>query len=100
MDCPFGSVVWRVKAKVHRPGAFRTKLVAAREVTVVSCISEEDIEEDNIFIQRQWEQELHYLIAIGGRSFYIGGTIPITITLMPLSKLKIYQLSVYIEGEC
>ncbi|KAJ4483523.1 hypothetical protein J3R30DRAFT_1795172 [Lentinula aciculospora] len=40
---------------------------------------------------------LHYLITISGRSFPIGGTIPIEITLMPLEKVRVHRVSVVIE---
>ncbi|KAJ4487300.1 hypothetical protein C8J55DRAFT_507535 [Lentinula edodes] len=40
---------------------------------------------------------LHYLITISGRSFPIGGVIPIEITLMPLEKVRVHRVSVNIE---
>lgn len=42
---------------------------------------------------------LHYLITISGRSFPIGGMIPIEITLMPLEKVRVHRVSVNIERE-
>jgi hypothetical protein len=100
MHCDFGSVVWRLNANAHRPGTFKTKLTAMRDVITIACPTEEDTEDtENIIVERQWDQELQYLISISGRSFYIGGTMPVTITLLPLTKMKVYRLSVYIEGE-
>ena len=99
MQCDFGSVVWRLKANVHRPGAFKAKMTSTREVITIACPTEEDTEDtENIIVERQWEQQLQYLISISGRSFYIGGTVPVTFTLMPLMKVKIHRLSVVVEG--
>ncbi|KAF8911495.1 hypothetical protein CPB84DRAFT_1761971 [Gymnopilus junonius] len=98
LQCEFGSVVWRLKASVHRPGAFKPKMTASRDVMVITCPTEEDTEDtENIIVERHWEQQLQYLISISGRSFYIGGTMPVTFTLMPLTKVKIHRLSVSIE---
>lgn len=100
MQTLYGSVVWKLNATVHRPGAFKQKLVVSREVLVVSCPSDEDTEDtENVIVERQWEDQLHYLISISGRSFYIGGVVPVVFALVPLAKLKIYRLLVYIEGE-
>jgi hypothetical protein len=99
MACDYGTVTWRLKANVHRPGAFKSRLTAVRDVITIACPTEEDTEDsENILVERHWEQQLQYLISISGRSFFIGGTIPVTITLMPLAKLKIYKLSIYVEG--
>ncbi|KAJ3776332.1 hypothetical protein FB446DRAFT_785267 [Lentinula raphanica] len=40
---------------------------------------------------------LHYMITICGRSFPIGGEIPIEITLMPLEKVRVHRVGVVIE---
>ena len=99
MQCDFGSVVWRLKASVHRPGAFKAKMTSTREVITIACPTEEDTEDtENIIVERHWEQQLQYLISISGRSFYIGGTVPVTFVLMPLTKVKIHRLSVVVEG--
>lgn len=100
MQCDYGSVGWKLKASVHRPGAFKSKMTATREVITVACPTEEDTEDtENIIVERQWEQQLQYLISVSGRSFHIGGTVPVTFTFMPLTKMRIHRLSVYIEGE-
>jgi hypothetical protein len=85
---------------VHRPGAFTTKLTAEREVHVVAAPGEEDTEDsENIIIERQWDSQLQYLIAISGRSFPTGGTIPLDLTIMPFTKAKVHRISVHIDGE-
>jgi hypothetical protein len=98
LDCAYGSVRWRLKANVHRPGTFSQKLSAAREVVLIACPGEDDTEDtENIIVERQWDSQLQYLISISGRSFYIGGTMPIQITMLPLTKMKIHRISVILE---
>ncbi|KAF8070739.1 hypothetical protein FPV67DRAFT_1041012 [Lyophyllum atratum] len=98
LRCNYGTVTWRLRATVHRPGAFKAKLAASREVIVITCPTEDDTENtENIIVERHWDQQLQYLISVSGRSFYIGGTVPITFTLMPLSKMKVHRISVFIE---
>jgi len=100
LQTTYGSVVWRLNATVHRPGTFEQKLNVCREVLVLSCPTEEDTEDtDNVIVERPWEDQLQYLVSISGRSFYIGGTVPVTITLMPLAKVKVYRFLVYIDGK-
>lgn len=99
MFCDFGTVTWRLRAHVHRPGAFRPKYTAEREVIVVSCPTEDDTEDtENIIVERHWDQQMQYLIAISGRSFYIGGTLPVTFTMLPLAKASVHRVAVYLEG--
>jgi arrestin-related trafficking adapter 3/6 len=43
---------------------------------------------------------MQYLIAISGRSFPIGSVIPFSITFVPWTKMKVFRLSVVIEGMC
>ena len=99
LHCEFGSVVWRLKATAHRPGTFTTKLSATQEVTVVACPCEDDTEDtESIIVERQWDTQMQYLIAISGRSFPIGGVIPFSITFVPWTKMKVFRLSLVIEG--
>ena len=100
LNTDFGSVIWRLKATAHRPGAFTTKLSATQEVTVVACPSEDDTEDsESIIVERQWDNQMQYLIAISGRSFPIGGVMPFSITFVPFAKMKVFRLSLVIEGE-
>ncbi|KAJ6491827.1 hypothetical protein C8R47DRAFT_1121999 [Mycena vitilis] len=98
MECPYGTVVWRLKANVHRPGTFASRMSAAREVIVLAAPMEDDTEEsESIVVERHWEQQLQYLISISGRSFPIGGVVPVTFTLMPMAKAKIHRLAIFLE---
>ena len=100
MMCDYGSVFWKLKANVHRPGTFQSKMTAAREVIIVACPTSEDTEDtENIIVERRWDQQMQYLICVAGRSFHIGGNVPVTFTLLPLAKVNVYRLSVILEGE-
>jgi hypothetical protein len=92
-------MTWRLKACVHRPGTFATKLTAVRDVTVIACPGEDDLKEHKgLVAERQWEGQLHYLVTISGKTFYVGGTIPMQVTFMPLAEVKIHSISVVLEG--
>ncbi|KAI8970803.1 hypothetical protein BD414DRAFT_540689 [Trametes punicea] len=98
LSVDYGSVTWKLKAVVHRPGAFKAKLQTSQEITVIATPCEDDTEEsESIIVERQWDTQMQYLIAISGRSFPLGGTMPISITFMPWTKMKIHRISVLIE---
>ncbi|KAG2159160.1 uncharacterized protein EDB93DRAFT_1075989 [Suillus bovinus] len=98
IECDYGSMIWRLKAEVHRPGAFTPKLTAQREVLVVAAPCEDDTEDsENTIIERQWESQLQYMIAISGRRFPTGGTIPMDLTIIPFTKAKVHRISVHID---
>ena len=99
LSVDYGSVAWRLKAVVHRPGAFKSKLTATHDITVVATPGEDDTEEsESIVVERQWDAQMQYLIVISGRSFTIGGHIPVSVTFMPWTKMKVHRVSVIIEG--
>jgi arrestin-related trafficking adapter 3/6 len=99
LSCAHGNVTWRLSAQVHRPGTFSQKLSASQEVIVIVSPGEDDTEDtENIIIERQWDLQLQYLISVSGRSFYVGGTLPIQITIMPMTKAKVHRISVILEG--
>lgn len=101
MHCDFGNVVWKLHAHVHRPGAFKSKYTATKDVQVIACPTEEDTEDtENIIVERHWDQQLQYLISVSGRSFHIGGSVPVSFAFMPLAKVKLHRLSMFIEGVC
>lgn len=99
MRCDFGAITYRLKAVVHRPGALTSKLAATSEVIIVSCPADDDSEETHsIIVERQWDTQLRYMIALSGRSFVIGSQVPFSLTLIPMDKCKLYRLSVFLEG--
>lgn len=69
-----------------------------REVVLIACPGEDDTEDgENIIVERQWDAQLQYLITISGRSFHIGGHMPMQITMLPLTKSKVHRISVILE---
>jgi len=67
---------------------------------MVATPQEDDLEEtENILVERQWEDQMRYLIALSVKAFTIGGLAsPISIRIMPMSKCKIFRISAAIEG--
>lgn len=98
MQCRYGAVTWKLNAVVHRPGTFTSKMKTERHVIIVSYPAEEETEEDSVEVERQWDSQLQYLISISGRNFFIGGHIPFSLTLLPLTKIKIYRFIISLEG--
>lgn len=94
----FGSVIYKLKANVVRVGALTPNLTEEKEVTMIAGPQEDDMEEtENVIVERQWEDQMRYQIALSGKAFPIGGTIPISIRLMPLTKCKIFRLTIALE---
>ncbi|GAA5897870.1 hypothetical protein JCM6882_005100 [Rhodosporidiobolus microsporus] len=98
LTCEFGSVAYTLKATVHRAGALTSNLTSSTDVMLVSTPSEEDTEEnESIVVERLWETQCKYHVAISGKSFPIGGQIPISIRLNPFAKVKVYRVSAQLE---
>lgn len=71
----FGSVIYKLKATVVRVGALTPNLVEEIEVTMIATPQEDDLEEsENVIVERQWEEQMRYQIALSGKAFPIGGT--------------------------
>ncbi|KAF9243175.1 hypothetical protein BU15DRAFT_60029 [Melanogaster broomeanus] len=88
MKTDHGSMIWNIKAEVKRPGAFTSRMTAQREVIIV-CAPADDGEDEGI--------NLHYRVQISKRSCPVGGKIPIQLTIMPMAKVKVHQISVYLD---
>ncbi|TFY51059.1 hypothetical protein EVG20_g11187, partial [Dentipellis fragilis] len=98
LTCDYGSVTWRLKAYVHRPGTFTTKLTAVRDVILVASPSEDDTEDtENIVVERLWDDQLQYRLAVSGRMFHIGGEMPVYMSFLPMAKMKIHRISVILD---
>lgn len=64
----FGQVHYTLKATVHRAGALTSNLVTTSEIICVSCPGSEDTEEsESIVVERSWEDQLIYQIALSGK---------------------------------
>ncbi|GAA6063662.1 hypothetical protein JCM10212_001661 [Sporobolomyces blumeae] len=98
LSCEFGSVSYSLKATVVRAGALTTNLTAHADVTLVAMPGEDDTEEsESIVVERFWETQMKYHVALSGKSFPIGGKIPLTIRLSPLAKVKVFRVSAQLE---
>ncbi|KAK4699498.1 arrestin-related trafficking adapter 3/6, partial [Phenoliferia sp. Uapishka_3] len=94
----FGTVSYALKATVHRAGALTPNLTGTTDVTLVSSPGQDDTEEnESIVVERFWETQMKYHIALSGKSFPVGGTIPIAIRLHPMAKIKLYRVSAVLE---
>uniref|UniRef100_A0A8H7TTM3 Arrestin C-terminal-like domain-containing protein n=1 Tax=Bionectria ochroleuca TaxID=29856 RepID=A0A8H7TTM3_BIOOC len=68
-----------------------------KEVSIIRVPDQMSLEmTEPISISRQWEDQLHYDIIISGKSFPIGGRIPIAFKLTPLAKVQVHKLKVYL----
>ncbi|GAA5952135.1 hypothetical protein JCM3765_005206 [Sporobolomyces pararoseus] len=98
LNCEFGSVSYNLKATVVRAGALTTNLTSHQEVILVAMPGEDDTEEsESIVVERFWETQMKYHVALSGKSFPIGGQIPLTIRLSPLAKVKVFRISAQLE---
>ena len=99
LGCAYGSIVWSLKATVHRPGKFTPRMEVTRPINVVAAPSEDATEDvENVTVNKTWEDQMVYYLSIVGRAFPIGSKIPIQLTFMPLAKVKIHKVSVVIDG--
>ncbi|KAK4154441.1 hypothetical protein C8A00DRAFT_32791 [Chaetomidium leptoderma] len=93
----YGSVRWNLETTVERAGAFKPNLHGSKEVTIVRLPDQMSLETvEPISISRHWEDQLHYDIIISGKSFPIGGRIPIAFKLTPLAKVQVHKLKVFV----
>ncbi|KAG7290043.1 hypothetical protein NEMBOFW57_000035 [Staphylotrichum longicolle] len=93
----YGSVRWDLETTVERAGAFKPNLHGSKEVTIVRLPDQMSLETvEPISISRHWEDQLHYDIIISGKSFPIGGRIPIAFKLTPLAKVQVHKLKVFV----
>lgn len=97
----FGSVRYFLEASIDRPGAFRTKVSGVQTVTLIRCPADNNTEiNEPIAICKQWEDQLAYDIVVSGKTFTIGGKIPIAFKLTPLAKIQLHRVRVYITENC
>ncbi|EEH07872.1 arrestin domain-containing protein [Histoplasma capsulatum G186AR] len=85
------------EASVERSGAFRPNLLGHREVPFIRTPPEGSLEHvEPIAISRTWEDQLHYDIVISGKSFPLGGQVPIAFKLTPLAKVSLHRIKVIV----
>jgi hypothetical protein len=70
-----------------------------RTINVVATPSEDATEDvESVTVNKTWEDQMAYCLSIVGRAFPIGSKVPIQLTLLPIAKIKIYKVSVAIDG--
>ncbi|KAK9458689.1 uncharacterized protein V1516DRAFT_630195 [Lipomyces oligophaga] len=95
VDSALGSVRYELEATIERPGAFKSKLNGKKEVTIVRSPVEASLEAgDPIVVSRNWEDQLHYDIVIGGKAFPLGGRVPVAFKLTPLAKVRCHRIRI------
>ncbi|KAE8444877.1 hypothetical protein EG329_014125 [Mollisiaceae sp. DMI_Dod_QoI] len=95
---PLAHVIWQLECLVERAGTFKANLQGFKEIPVIRSPSEDSLElVEPISISRKWEDQLHYEIMISGKSFPLGSKIPIAFKLMPLAKVQVHKLKVYVS---
>lgn len=97
MENKYGSVHYLLEGSIERPGTFRSKVSGRHTVVFVRCPSDNNIEiNEPIAISKPWEDQLLYDIVISGKAFPIGTRVPIAIKLIPLAKIELHRVRVYI----
>ena len=95
----YGSIVWTLKATVHRPGKFTPRMEIVRNVNVVATPSEDATDDvESVTVNKTWEDQMEYYLSVVGRAFPIGSKVPIQLTFLPLAKVKVHKVSVVIDG--
>ncbi|WKT53998.1 Arrestin C-terminal-like domain [Fusarium oxysporum f. sp. vasinfectum] len=93
----YGSVKWELHATVDRVGVFNPNLHGMKEVSILRVPDPLSLEmTECISISRQCHDQLHYDIIISGKSFPIGSKVPIAFKLMPLAKIQVHELKVFV----
>lgn len=93
----FGSVHYFLEASIERHGAFKTRVSGTKDVILVRCPADNNIEiNEPIAISKQWEDQLEYDIIISGKSFPIGTRIPMAFKLTPLAKIQVHRIRIYV----
>ncbi|PBP27832.1 arrestin domain-containing protein, partial [Diplocarpon rosae] len=98
LDVKMAYVKWNLEAVVGRAGTFKGDIVGHKEIPVIRSPSEDSLElVEPISICRRWEDQLYYEIMISGKTFPLGSKIPIAFKLMPLAKVQVHKIKVYIS---
>lgn len=97
IDVDLGNVKYELEATIERAGAFKTNLIGQQEVLCIRVPPENSLEQvEPIAISRTWEDQLHYEIVISGKSFPMGGQVPIAFKLTPLAKVQCHRIKIFI----
>jgi Arrestin (or S-antigen), C-terminal domain/Arrestin (or S-antigen), N-terminal domain len=98
LHADFGSNAYSIRAHVHRAGPLTSNLSSEMEVTLVHAPDENGSEEvESIVVERNWEDALRYMIVVMGKSFPVGGKIPIWAKFVPMEKVRIHRIFATLE---
>lgn len=98
LHADFGSNAYVMRAHVHRAGPLTSNLSAEKEVTLVHAPDEEGSDEvESIVVERNWEDALRYIVVVMGKSFPVGGRIPIWAKFVPTEKVRIHRILASLE---
>ncbi|CAL3969236.1 unnamed protein product [Diplocarpon coronariae] len=98
LDVKMAYVRWNLEAVVRRAGTFKADIIGNKEIPVIRSPSEDSLElVEPISISRRWEDQLYYEIMISGKTFPLGSKIPIAFKLMPLAKVQVHKIKVYVS---
>uniref|UniRef100_A0A060TDI4 ARAD1D44154p n=1 Tax=Blastobotrys adeninivorans TaxID=409370 RepID=A0A060TDI4_BLAAD len=97
ISAAYGSIKYSLEAHVERAGAFKTNLNGHKPVKIVRTESHNSVElSEPIAINRDWEDQLRYEIAIAGKAFPIGSKIPLALRMTPFAKVRCHRFRIYV----
>lgn len=96
--CPKAALKYYLVAKVERPSRFSFDISGHKEVTLVRSppASGESLSNMPLAISRDWDKRLHYDISCPKRYITLGTSIPLTIKLTPIEKVRVHRVRVEI----
>ncbi|KAI9441623.1 hypothetical protein H4582DRAFT_1398749 [Lactarius indigo] len=100
LSCDYGSVTWHLKANVHRPGIFTPKLSTVTRGYPCRVAERRPGGYCGLCYGAYLggPDAVHALQSLGG-CFQSAGTIPITLSFLPMAKVKIYKISIHLEEQ-
>ncbi|KAL5598669.1 hypothetical protein BROUX41_003417 [Berkeleyomyces rouxiae] len=99
VNLPAGYLTWRLSAEIVRPGPFKPNVHGFRDISIIRLPDMLSLEvTEPVAIRKCWEDQLYYEMVLSGRTFPIGGRLPITLKLQPLDKrVQLLKVRVYIS---
>lgn len=93
----YGSVQYYLEATVERYGTFKPNVVGRKDIKLVRAASLNNVEtSEPITVSKDWEDQMHYDIVVGGKAFPLGTHIPIAMKFTPFAKVKCHRIRIYV----
>ncbi|WFD31144.1 hypothetical protein MSPP1_002178 [Malassezia sp. CBS 17886] len=100
LHADFGHLEYLLCATVTRSGPLTPNLVNQREVTLVQMPAAADATDPDLcVVTRTCEDMLSYMVSVGGRSFAIGTSIPVSLRFVPTDKIRVHRITVALEEQ-